>query len=626
MDSGDVDTPPARKKARALSLPLPSLHGSPPPTSTHASPTSEMHLITPLATPFQPDLALTMPLALPSLVTHYTSLPPSLQLHLLLTLLQHSLLPVLRMLHSALGRACCMCKGWRGRIKCNKVLWQDLLVRRGLWFGGENEGNFVKMLLRKQHHAIQSNIHIYDPTSGRLIQKLDGHEGGVWALAVHGNLLVSGSTDWTVRIWDLDDPQGRCLHVFGGHTGTVRCLAIVKPKLWGREKEKVWRLPKRNERPFDSCLSHQHAHTPPSPHPSLPSLNPPLDDPTLNLYHIHLLSGHTDAVRVLAACGRALVSGSYDCMVRVWDVVEGHSQKVYSVLLDSSGDSASSILGSGLGYGLGWGLGAGGSGSGASHCALGSMDGTVHLWSISTGQCLAVLSGHTSLVGLLGLSPSFLVSAAADSTLRVWDARNTPHASLSNSSTRNPTSLTPGTGAEASAGGVSTSNNLLRGIMSGHTGAITCFQHKEWKVVSGSDGTLKVWDLRDINVSVSFPGGPGLGAVNTNAAFGGVTRSLLTGIRGIWQVAFKGTWCVSASNRNDVTVLDVWDFYKEWLGEPPSGVYDYEDSELEFEGDDIDIDLEHESEMETDTDSDVGALPQVPEAEKKQYSESQWGV
>ncbi|KAE9397200.1 hypothetical protein BT96DRAFT_996046 [Gymnopus androsaceus JB14] len=37
-------------------------------------------------------------------------------------------------------------------------------------------------------------------------------------------------------------------------------------------------------------------------------------------------------------------------------------------------------------------------------------------------------------------------------------------------------------------------------------------------------------------------------------------RGLLTGITGVWQVAFKGTWCVSASNRNDVTVLDMWDF------------------------------------------------------------------
>lgn len=35
----------------------------------------------------------------------------------------------------------------------------------------------------------------------------------------------------------------------------------------------------------------------------------------------------------------------------------------------------------------------------------GSMDGTVRVWNLSTGQCAHTLTGHTSLVGLLGLSP-----------------------------------------------------------------------------------------------------------------------------------------------------------------------------------------------------------------------------
>ena len=146
----------------------------------------------------------------------------------------------------------------------------------------------------------------------------------------------------------------------------------------------------------------------------------------------------------------------------------------------------------------------------------------MRVWNLQTGQCQYALTGHTSLVGLLGLSPSHLVSAAADSTLRIWD---------------------PDTGE-------------LRHTLAAHTGAITCFQHDEFKVLSGSDGNLKMWNIRD----------------------GTVVRDLLTGITGVWQVVFEGRWCVAASNRNDATVLDVWDFGNEddedWQGEPPGGLYD----------------------------------------------------
>ena len=191
----------------------------------------------------------------------------------------------------------------------------------------------------------------------------------------------------------------------------------------------------------------------------------------------------------------------------------------------------------------------------------GSMDGTVRVWNLAKGECQHTLSGHTSLVGLLGLSPSYLVSAAVDSTLRIWD---------------------PDTGEN-------------KHTLAAHTGAITCFQHDEFKVLSGSDGNLKMWNIRD----------------------GSVVRDLLTGITGVWQVVFEGRWCVAASNRQDTTVLDVWDFGTEndddWVGEPPNGIYDDEDFEEDEEEDEGAYKIKRLMELqeeEEEEQADVDAMDQ----------------
>ncbi len=228
-----------------------------------------------------------------------------------------------------------------------------------------------------------------------------------------------------------------------------------------------------------------------------------------NPFHRRLLEGHDQAVRVLAARGRTLVSGSYDFTVRIWDIITGeckwtlvgHTQKglvqtfdicvtltnlsifslisVYSVVLDLNRKQVYS----------------------------GSMDGTVRIWNLVTGQCQHTLIGHDSLVGLVALSPTFLVSAGADGKSCVWD---------------------PDTGE-------------LRQTFAAHTGAVTCFMHDDIKVLSGANGDLKLWNVRD----------------------GTLIRDLLTEISGVWQVAFEGRWCVAAIDRSSTLMLDVWDFATE---------------------------------------------------------------
>ncbi|WOL20680.1 hypothetical protein Cni_G29485 [Canna indica] len=56
---------------------------------------------------------------------------------------------------------------------------------------------------------------------------LRGHKMAVLCLVAAGSLLLSGSADKTICVWRRDGSVHSCLSVLSGHSGPVKCLAIV---------------------------------------------------------------------------------------------------------------------------------------------------------------------------------------------------------------------------------------------------------------------------------------------------------------------------------------------------------------------------------------------------------------
>ncbi|CAF0742303.1 unnamed protein product [Brachionus calyciflorus] len=250
-----------------------------------------------------------------------------------------------------------------------------------------------------------NTLKIWCAQSGKLLNTLIGHSGGVWASQLKDNIVVSGSTDRTVRVWNLD--TGECIHVLTGHTSTVRCLALNGNICISGSRDsllRVWDIE------TGQCLQ--------------------------------VLRGHQAAVRCVCFDGKYVVSGSYDFTIRVWNpyknecihILEGHINRVYSLLFDGnrivSGSLDTTIIV--------WDVHTGGiihkltghhsltSGMQIKGDILvsGNADSTVKIWSLKTGECLHTLSGcnkHMSAVTCLGFNDKFVVSSSDDGTVKLWN-------------------------------------------------------------------------------------------------------------------------------------------------------------------------------------------------------------
>lgn len=250
----------------------------------------------------------------------------------------------------------------------------------------------------------------------RLLRTFKGHTSAVRSLAFDpdGLTLASGSSDSTIKLWDL--VNGNLLNTMEGHfKNTVFSLAF---DLEGRtlasgtnngivEQREIidGSIVRSFERQchgtvFSVAIDSQGRW-----------LAGGTDRGPIELWALangkalRMLEGHELSVYCVAFDpeGRTLASGGNDKTIRLWDVsrnklirtIQEHEGTVRSVVFDRTGQTLAS----------------------------GSSDGTIKLWDLKYGRPIHSLEGHTSRVEALAYSCDgrLLASKCRAGTIRLWD-------------------------------------------------------------------------------------------------------------------------------------------------------------------------------------------------------------
>ena len=218
-----------------------------------------------------------------------------------------------------------------------------------------------------------TTLRIWEVESGQEMHILEGHIDGVRSVAFSpdGKYVVSGSYDTTVRIWDVaTETETKNLK---GHTDWINSVAFspdgINVASGSLDKTgRIWEVESGQE--------------------------------------MHILEGHSSSVTSVAFSpnGQYMVSAT-DKTARIWEVdfgmvenkLEGHSD-INSVAFSPDGK----------------------------YVVSGSEDKTARIWDVATETETKKLKGHSNVVRSVAFSPDgkYVVSGSLDKTVRIWDVRS----------------------------------------------------------------------------------------------------------------------------------------------------------------------------------------------------------
>ena len=295
---------------------------------------------------------------------------------------------------------------------------------------------------------------------------LSGHTGPVSSVAFSPNakMLASGSSDKTVRIWDLN--TGLLLHALTDDTEAVNTIAFEPngKRLVSGGRDGIIAIRdidtgQRMVRSLRPEMSYNFGQSLPAVlslaiSPDGTRIAAGNADTTVKIWNadsgglIRVLNGHSDAVTSVAYSpdGKTVISGSADGTVRTWDAdsgqplrtLRGHTGPVLSVAVSPNG-SRLAAAGSGDAVVI-WdtanlqllrtlstqlsAVNALAFARDSKRLAVGGSDTSIQMWDAEAGQLLRSLSGHSGSIRSLAFSSDGrrLASGSDDRAVGIWPA------------------------------------------------------------------------------------------------------------------------------------------------------------------------------------------------------------
>jgi WD40 repeat protein len=206
-------------------------------------------------------------------------------------------------------------------------------------------------------------IRIWDihKTKKKCATVLEGHNNWVRGLQMCGNVLVSASSDRTLRAWNITTKQ--CVSAYDGHSNYVRCLQFTGDRMISGSADNTIRVWDMNT---SQCTQ--------------------------------VLRGHSSVIRALQFEGNRVVSASADCTLGIWDLnsekcvtsLYGHTLPLWCMNFEGN------------------------------RLVSGSGDRTLKVWDLRKYQCTNTLVGHSLPVWSVAIEGSTIVSGSADRLIKVW--------------------------------------------------------------------------------------------------------------------------------------------------------------------------------------------------------------